>query len=1049
MITDSIATAYAGARVTRLVNREKILGEIKRAIDDPSHLTHVFHFEAEGGTGKTFLGREVLRRCREGEWAHPNLVAAQQVVDLYHHQTHSREGFMAALVEALAADPDYFKGYREQHQHLQKVKYDLRGAINELREQHRLLVEKFLEECDKLGEQRRLVLVLDTVEKLVYETDRVQRALGLGEETFSILPWLLKELLPRMRNAVILICGRPREPFASDLRAAMREHSHIQFEKPSLGDFEEGDTLDYFGALRERAEEDSNERALKRLDSITQETRQVIHHLTGGHPITLALMIDYYLVTGRLLPEVKISLVEAKDKSPEKLRQIREKVQAEVVRQLQEIGRPADEAIRALAWAPKGMDAELLLRVSGISEGESRDILQVLADPAAGLSFVKIRPADQRVFLQDEMYALMKKHVLDKLPEARAEEVYQEILQYYDEKIKARQEEILQLGRLEREEIAPDGRVVTVAAPSGLADPQALAAARSELNDLLVEQVYYQLQSNPLTGFGTYCEYAEGAVTSNDESLDMQLRDEMLSFVREAFGDERTEVRGLQRGDVERHAALLWIWRYVWSIRFEEARRIVQYLRTKETKFLDRGGPLAWAELGVYEGWIAAFSGSDLRETEGQLRDTIETLLQLQPEQVFEQWRRDVLLAKAYNIVGYLLRVQGRFQAACDAYRRALPYWRERERELDHAETLNNLAWASAEAGRFGRALRYCQDGLELREQLGHRYLIALSYNTLGLIAIKNDQPHRGRVHCERALAIFRDLGMPRGIGLACTALAEAHRRSADAPGVYFPTEKSERLHLAEEFAKQAVQIFRDEVPERLRLVEALNELGCIYRNWARLRLEYRDEQDPNREELTKAGIAALEEAARLAADEFPYRQVDALVNLAWLYFYTGQFECALDTLDEAEKRVPQAYYITAESGAPQLEDAMSFLWTQMGKAHLLRGQIALQQYWNRPSAKGKVRDTLLVQQVAEHFTLTLAYTELFADDFHGMRGAKDTMYNTLRGVNLEELQALYRGVDATAQKYHLEHCPQTGDQPARPRMRNFLEEYFGAPDEL
>lgn len=1049
MATKNIISAYAGARVTRLVNRDDILERIEAAVRDRSGRTYVFYIEAKGGTGKTFLAREVLHRCRGGEWVASDLLAAKEEVDLYHHQTHSQEGFMTALVEALAAGPGYFKAYEEQHQHLQEVKYDLRGAMNELKVQHNRLAERFLEGCEELGRQKRVVVVLDTVEKLVYETDRVQRALGLSEEEFSVRPWLLREWLPRMPNAVILFCGRRNKQFAADLRAAIEKHPDIRFEEPELGDFIEKDTLNYFKAVRETAEKDDNARALRRLDAISEDTRRVIHHLTEGHPITLALIIDYYLVTGRLLPEIKSSLTEAKAMTDEELEQIRVRVKADVVRQFQEIGRPADEAIRALSWAPKGMDAELLARVAGMNLGEAKEILKVLADPTAGLSFVKIRPADERAFLHDEMYTLMKERVLEKLPEARADEVYREILAYYAEKIAAQRKKVGRLGRLERSELKPDGRVVTVTAPGGPKDPHALAAAVAQLHNLLVEEVYYQLRHDPVIGFEIYVEYAEEAVQANDVSLDMQLRDELITFVRDAFSEERVEVGSLRRGDVERDAAIRWIRRNVYAGRLREAIQIAQYLRTKPAGFLTDGDPMTRAELDVLEGWAAAFWGSGLEERVIRSQNAIQSLLQLRPESKFEQRQRDRLLARAYNELGYLLRVQGRFQAACDVYRRALPLWRKLELEADHADTLNNLAWANAEIGNFGRARRHCRDGLALRQELGSRHLIALSFNTLGLIEIKDDKPHQGRVHCERALAIFRDLGVLRGVGLAYTALSEAHRRGATAPEVYFPNEQADRLRLAEEFASQAVQTFRDEVPERLRLVEALNELGCVYRDWARVRSEYHSEQDPDRDELADKAIHALREAADLAADEFLYRQVDALVNLAWLYSYLDKFEPTQSVLREAEELVPPEYYITKERGVPELKDPSAFFWVQMGKAHLLKGLLAVRQYEAaQPPAKGEVRDEALMQQVAEHFALALAYDELFADDFRDMRRAKNAMHRALRGINVKELQMLYKSADAVAQTYHLERRPAMGRQPARPRMRNFLEEYFGAPEE-
>jgi tetratricopeptide (TPR) repeat protein len=1047
MTPENIVKAYAGARVTRLVNRDDILEEIAAAVYDTAGRTYVFYIEAPGGTGKTFLAREVLRRCREGEWTTSNLLAATDEVDLYHHQTHSREGFMEAVTKVLGNGDDCFEAYNKQREHLQEVKFDLRGAVSELKEQRRILADEFLKGCIELGKKKRIVLALDTAEKLVYETDRVQQALGLSEEGFSIRPWLLNEWLPELENAVILIGGRQSQ-FGKNLQKALAEHPEIEFKAPELGNFSEEDSLDYFEAIRETAERDDNEQALRRLDAISREGRQVIHYLTEGHPITLALMIDYYLVTGRLLPEVKLSLEEAQAKSLEELKQIREKVEKDVVRQFQEIDRPGNEAIRALSWATKGMDAELLARVAGLSHEDAEAVIEALTDPEAGLSFTKIRPADQRIFLQDEMYALMREHVLEKLPEARADQVYEEILDYYAKKIEAARKQVHRLSRLERGEISPDGRVVTVAAPSGPEDPQALAKAERRLHNLQVEKLHYFLQHHLLEGFKVYREYAEEAFQAHDLDLDMRLRDELLLFVREAFENGKREIQGLRRDDVELNAAIGWVRRFFYSADYATAVEMARRLRSECADLVAAGGTLAEAELNVWEGWANAYLGSDLDKSETGLRNAVQSLSQMKPASEVDRGRRDTILARAYNALGYLLRVRGEFQAACDTYRRSLPLWRDLELEAEHSNTLNNLAWANAEIGNFGRALRYCQDGLSLRERIGSRYLIGLSYNTLGLIAIRNDQPHRGRVHCERALTIFRDLGSPRGIGLACTALAEAHRRSAGTPRVYFPAEKAERLQLAEDFASQAVDIFKDEVPEQLRLVEALIEQGCAYRDWARLWPDYHDEEDPGYNELIEKGISALKEAAQQAAEAFPYRRMDALTNLAWLYFYVERKEQCQQIVQKVEGIAPSKYYIEEDEGIPQVDEPMAFFWVQLGKINLLQGQMDLRDYWDKPPAKGKVRDEDLLRQAAEHFTLTLAYDELFADDFRDMRRAKDTMYKALKGVNVQELQTLYDGVEQTAEKYGLKSRPKEQGQSARPRMRNFLEEYFGPPEE-
>ena len=1047
MTSQDILSKYAGARVTRLIDREQEMARIKEAIAAPAPHSHLFYVEADGGMGKTFLARQVLRCCAAGanSPATPPLVAEREI-DFYHHQLHSREGFMAEVAAVLGQE--HFPTYCQQRDKLEQIKYDLRGAINELQQARATLTQAFLEDCERLNEQRRPVLVLDTTEKIVYQTDRVQRALGLGSEAFDLLPWLLNEWLPRMPNAVVLICGRPRERLKNELPEAARRHA-LPYTYKELKLFSEAETLEYFAAVRETAVADGNERAVRWLDAVSEDSRRKIHLLTNGRPILVALFIDYYLVSGHLLPELQLPLEELQKKSPDELFKIREKVEGQIVSQFKNMERPADALIEALAWAPKGADAALLARIAGLDHETAVGVLTALSDPQSGLSFIKVRlpdrlrpTAERRAFLQDEMYALMRKHALDRTP-AQAQRVYREILDYYTDEIEKAREEVKNRSE-ERDAITFEAGILTVSAPGRLRDPEAMARAMDRLRDLLVEELYYRLQADPLDGFAAYCQYADEAITANDDELDMQLRAEMLEFAGTMFRESQTEIGGLRQGDVERRIVLDWVWRNIWSVQPEEAWRVAQHLRYKEAAFLDEGGLLPWAELTVGESWAAAFRGlkrEELESQESRLRQRIEELERFVPDQQrvrFEAWWRDVLLAKAHNVHGYLLRVLGNFAAACRAYERALPLWRTLKLEVHHAETLNNLAWASAEAGLFGRAERYCQDALELRKELGHRYLLGLSYNTMGLIATKNNQPHRGVAHCGRALAIFRDLGVLRGMGLAYTALAEAQRRRADVPELFFPKEKVDCLRVAEECARFAVDIFRQSVSEKLRLIEALIELGCIYRNWARVWPDYHEE-GPDRETLIRQGEAALREAANLAADPFPYRQVDALVNLAWLYYYVGQPEKAERTLDEAlGQPFLDGYRIKEGQGLPvEREHLNAFFWTQMGKGELLRGLIARQKYDQKPSVKDGVRDPELWKQVAGHFTLAIAYSRLFAEDYRDLRAGKDRLYATLRNVNPGELAALYAGIDETAEKYNLKE----------PALHTFLDDYFGPPE--
>jgi tetratricopeptide (TPR) repeat protein len=502
------------------------------------------------------------------------------------------------------------------------------------------------------------------------------------------------------------------------------------------------------------------------------------------------------------------------------------------------------------------------------------------------------------------------------------------------------------------------------------------------------------------------------------------LRDELLEYSRQTLASTKGQ-KPLIASELDFDGIIRGIRRLQLSGRSEQAVAAIQRVREQDPALLT--DDLQKIELDIWEGRGLAFLGHTFDIAEDKLRKAIQSLDNMpSSDSEFQNWKRQALLARAGNALGYLQRVQGRFQDAIDEYTTTLPLWRELKLEDEHANTLNNLAWALAEAGNFARAQRLCQDGLDLRLELGPRYPIALSYNTSGLIGTRYDQPHRARRHCERALSIFRDLGQQRGIGLASTALAEALRRSADVPGLYFPEERADLLRLGQQYAQEAVDIFKDAVYEPLRLVEAYLELGCTYRDWARLHPFYDHTGDPKRNELLVKGEQALRHCAK-AAQNIPYRQVDALVNLAWLHYYIGDVGSAEQALEEALSIIPADYEITTQDGMPTQDQPVPFFWVQMGKAALLEGSMAFDRYQQDPQSKD-------LEKVAREYLFCLAYNELFSEDFRDLRRAKDQIYQRLKKLDIGNLQSVFRIAANIAQQYHMD----------QPRLVNFIEKDFG-----
>ena len=134
----------------------------------------------------------------------------------------------------------------------------------------------------------------------------------------------------------------------------------------------------------------------------------------------MALFIDYLSVTPGQLPDIlRATGGPATEADKTKLAEARETLESQIVSRLRAIP-VLGETIVALGRLPKGADREILAALLDITEEEARDRLQRVQS----LSFVKIRPQDQRVFLHDEVYAILQRQVYavhDDAAQAKAE----------------------------------------------------------------------------------------------------------------------------------------------------------------------------------------------------------------------------------------------------------------------------------------------------------------------------------------------------------------------------------------------------------------------------------------------------------------------------------------------------------------------------------------------------------------------------------------------------------------------------------------------------
>lgn len=1046
---------YVSALTAReLVNREEIVEAIRKAIFEAGDETRVLLITAEGGMGKTFLLRKILEKCRpDGEWSSlgPLIVppqAGRDLVDFYHIHTHGIEGFTQEVWKALGGDDSGMSEYSRALNDFQDKKFhfaDLHREISRAREE---LGTAFLEDLKCLTNERRLVLALDTCEKLLYEVGEIERALNLRPEETGILSWLTEHLLPEVGNTVFLLAGRPEtdvEILRQDLAERLgTKFIHLQFKgfnKPEEG-------VAYFNAVAEAVKATGQADIANRITAIPEDRRKVIWHYTEGKPILLSLVIDHVITADRLVPDLTDSWQDASARSDGELDNIRQRLAEALVQGIQERGLPEDEAIRALALARKGLTADMLAKMVGTSEDNARALLEKVKN----LSFVKV--LGDRFFLHDEMYLMFQQHVLSKMPAWR-DRAYRGILEYYAGEIAKARERVQ--GILDE----ADTRRSQARAEAWGADavpltaPKDLPEAQAQLHTLLIEDMYYRWRLKAHEGFKAWEAYYRETYWANDVSVALELDDEVRAFLREE--SETQDFKGLTRPEVELTMVVHRLQRMLLRGEREEAIGFAQYARGTCSGLPPFACTLVRAQLDTVEGEALAYLGQNLAHAEELLEGAVKELKNpREQESPFDEWRRKVALAEALNVQGYLYRTIGRYKKSVDTYQETLALWRlltERENVLSvkrslqaqYANTLNNMAWALAWTGQTRRALRLCNDALELRSRLGPQGPTAYSLNTFGLIQTKADQPHRAEKMCTRALEIFSRLDQPRGRGFARTALSEALRRQA-ALGFMYPLPEARRLlERSVEHAEDAVEIF-DGLQERPQLIQALIELGCAHRDWARLLKEGNADEAQWRSHVSEGEEALKRAMGEVGKEEnLSHMRVDAQVNLAWLYYYAGDAQLAETEAISAQKEVPETHHFKSEIGAPRLNEIQrTFLLVQLAKAELLLGQILLD--------KGDL------ESAGECFTLALAYDELFATppefqervkeeptlreifspDFRDLRQAKDRIYDQVKGFSQEQFSRLYAGIRKAEKEYKL----------ASPTaLEYFLWKNFGKPD--
>jgi len=992
-MTSSFSEQFTGLYATpELVGRRDILDKFERILRDPSTAPRLVFLHGLGGIGKTRLLQKALEVARGLE----NCRIAEDVVDFYHIGLHTPIGLTQAIFKILPFPFGYFKAYESAYSALNRAR--LSGNVVELDDLRKDALKQFdgdLKKLTTLQEStsekqppkppKRIVLALDTAERIVYGLKGWSDEIPLAESW----NWLV-EHLPTWQNVVIFVAGRDEARPAIE---SMKAQKAVKVEEVEVGSFSLEESLGYFDRVAQLLLEEKKEYQLaERLKNLPLDFKKGAHAYSEGRPIMLSLLVDYLSFPGEsdvplILHRAPPSHITTEDKR---------RYEEALFNRLQqgELG----ETLIALGRVPKGADEELLAVLLNVSPVETRRRLNEVRN----LSVVKIRPDDQRVFLHDEMYALLQRHVYD--------------FSYDAEKQKAAFESIKEYYKNQRERISQ--RLNELYAPveehgRESLDLKALGEAHTHYQTLLTEIMYYYLRYDLGRGFRTYYRFSHEAIMARDMLMDLQLQAELLSYLSRPpvpIIEKDISVKMILASLKVRPPARSWaLGQYGDGI--TEAHAIIEQVKNDWQKEY----PTLLAALHAWTASLHILRGEkgDYDEAEIHLQKVYDLLPEKEVLEPFADplypgtllWYKKAIAALSHRVHGYLKRVKGFMTEAVEEYQKAAVLLREIDLRIEMAMTMNDMGFAQAELGEWHDARSNVSDALRLRRELGPRVPVALSLNTLAAIQVREGQYADARENSERALSIFRAFSHKRGIGMALVTLAEATRRYAGTVPPLISVEKRiDLLRQARDYAREANTYFM-ETGEKSRQVEALIEIGCACRDWV-WRLTESPRPGDSLERLYRESRDALLDASKFAGEaRLTYWKVDALVNLAWLEFYLLENEAEVSEdhpLSVSIKKAEGAFPDEAEM------DKQPQVWAQKGKLHILKGHLAFRwlEQIRKQSPKGMTKEIEdVLTEIATNYARSLDYSSHFAHDYQGIRQGKDGMSERLKLLNAAEMR--------------------------------------------
>ena len=1036
-------------RTKQIYGRATLLDQLDKALASRTERPLLLLLTGDGGTGKTRILEALLE-----------LLDAQQrlhlpIYDFYHIDRFRASAIEETIIRFFCSQrPDaaaIFEPYQDARRRL-----DTARQSGQAFEQAQAMVCHTFISCYNALTEREIngpaVLLFDSVEQAVNLHDGAELRLAQREPAAIAggEHWL-SEVLPKLRNTVVILSGRPQTLYGTSVELYERLRDKMFAQQIPISGMERVASDDFARALHEKllAVGQPEIHEFAEAVSLDEETLHLWYRISGGLPFWISMLFTCTMF-GVIPPEIdafheQIRAGEPPDLDLTAQQRLRDVAMRSFLDGIDSNDQPLLLALQWMATIRKGASVAML---SMIAQAEDVDIGSptTLLDHLGELLIVKRRVVprytfdgsvgtETLLFLHDELYHWLDRNLSGAVQLRPA--VSQALIDWYDRTIA--DAEVARLAAVEQ--------LLTV----GPDHPDASALERTQKDharrrDMLVlDRLGYYYQFDRERGRAEYNMQSHAAIIRREVGYGVMLRQEALrSYYR------------LDQGvpfHIEVECAARWVLRATY---YEEpdALALLDHLGFYWEREAEVPGD-HYALLHHAVTQLLLFRHPEERELiQGELVAARASMDGLEPSGNLDSqpWRR-MLQSRIDNNAGYHYRLRYELFDAAEAYRRALTYGNGSGSDLAFAqlrgEILNNLAFAYSEQGNADEARRYAMQGLSFRQRYSSNYTVAQSLNTLARIEIRAGQFLMAREYAEQALQIFRQHQSPRGLSLCLPVLAEANRKLAEQLS-YMISRQEQTFRLALDLFEEAKDLLeRENITSAERWREVFQGLGCTYRSYGQA-LHNREVEPERADDYFSTAHTWLERAVDLAVARGQPALIimDLHEHLATIHVNQDEYDERVEIhLQRAEVLAPAEYRYERGIGLHSTRRPIYGFWRVLAQCELQRMMLGFGSYdhglytrdqESRTRTLIRQRDPLDLQDAGRHMLLMLAYVLQYAHSSQLLERANSLILRELRhGRSRDELKLIATAIYQASREYRIE------DSQARQMAERLIDQAY------